>query len=121
MANLVIYGIANCDSVRKARAFLQQHQLDYQFHDFKKVGIARSDLQKWLQLCSSSELINQKSRTWRTLSNEEQDLLKQVPLSDEALNLLQAQPTLLKRPLLIQQDRLLLGFNEAEYLQLVKT
>ena len=106
-----LYGIANCDSVRKTRRWLEEHGIAYQFHDFKKHGIAPQQAQLWLQQAGWESLMNRKGLTWRGLSEEQK---KSVSNNASALPLLLENPSLIKRPLLEQDGRLLhIGFDQA--------
>lgn len=90
---LTLFGIANCDTVKKAQRWLTQHAIDYRMHDYRRDGLERTLLQKWLTQVDWSDLLNQRSRTWRELDDaQKQDLSK-----DKAMLLMLAHPTLIKR------------------------
>lgn len=114
-----LFGISNCDTVRKARNYLDAQQCDYQFIDFRKDGLQIAHLQKWLERSSLSEIVNKRSTSWRALQEQEKTLLSSNEATPAALQLLISQPTLIKRPVLQTADKLLFGFNQAEYQQLV--
>jgi arsenate reductase (glutaredoxin) len=90
-----VYGIANCDTVKKARQWLDANQLPHQFHDFKKLGIPQEELQTWLSACGWETLLNRRGTTWRQL-----DAAAQAAVTDaaSAAALMQAQPSVIKRP-----------------------
>ncbi len=110
----VLYGIKNCDTVKKARAWLDTHQVDYRFHDFRGDGINEGDVQTWLHILGVDNLINKRSTTWKQLSEQE----KQLALSGEATRLILTHPTLIKRPLLDTGKSLHSGFKGTDYAQI---
>jgi arsenate reductase len=108
-----LYGIANCSTVKKARDWLKQHGAEYQFHDFKKQGLEPELAQRWLQQTGWENLINRKGLTWRGLSAEQKQVIRD---NTSALQLLLEKTSLLKRPLLEQDDKLLhIGFDDVSY------
>lgn len=111
-----LYGIPNCDTVKKARAWLASHAIDVEFHDFKKHGITPELAQRWLQQSSWEQLINRKGTTWRGLPEEQ----KMTITSDAAAQQLMLEETsVIKRPLLEQDGKLLhIGFDDAAYSKL---
>jgi len=111
---LVLYGISNCDQVRRARRWLDQSGLPYLFHDFKRDGLAKSDLERWLRAADWESLLNRQSTTWRGLKEAQRPLTR---LS--AVNAMLLHPTLIKRPVLERGPTLLIGFSEAAYARLV--
>jgi arsenate reductase (glutaredoxin) len=112
--NTVLYGIKNCDTVKKARNFLQQQGVDYQFHDFREQGISADLIHTWLQQLSAEQLINKRSTTWKQLSSEQQAQINQGDIIDVCL----AHPTLIKRPVLAHNNTISVGFNDQHYLAL---
>ena len=90
-----MYGIANCDTVKKARQWLDAHQLPHQFHDFKKLGLPQEELQAWLASCGWETLLNRRGTTWRQLDAATQAT---VTNAASAAALMQAQPSVIKRP-----------------------
>lgn len=90
-----VYGIANCDTVRKARAWLDGHGIAYRFHDFKKAGVPRDRLGAWSGSVGWDKLVNRQGTTWRKL-----DAARQQAVRDEASarELMLAQPSVIKRP-----------------------
>ncbi|HJU49436.1 MAG TPA: ArsC family reductase [Pseudogulbenkiania sp.] len=107
-----LYGIPNCDTVKKARQWLAQHQIDYVFHDFKKQGIAEARLQHWIEAVGLGKIINRQGTTWRKLSDADKALADDAV---SAIGLIQANPSLIKRPVLERGDRVELGFKEDLY------
>ncbi|MGQ4275706.1 arsenate reductase [Pseudidiomarina sp. E22-M8] len=110
---ITVFGIPNCDTVRKARRFLDDHAIDYDFHDVREQPLPLETLQTWLQQVGRNTLINKRSTSWRELSDEEKQLLDDVI----AVQLLQRFPTLMKRPVLQQHEQLLVGFKAADWQQ----
>ena len=113
-----LYGIANCDTVRKARDWLAQHQIIYTFHDFKKTGVSVAQLAAWAEQVGWEKLLNQQSTTWRRLDDATKAGINSPAT---AFALMVAQPSCIKRPILSCPDQLLVGFNEAEYAVLLTT
>ena len=108
-----LYGIANCNTVKKARAWLDQYCAEYQFHDFKKLGLEPELARCWLQQLGWESLINRKGLTWRGLSAEQKQVVKD---NNSALPLLLEKTSVIKRPLLEQDGKLLhIGFDDASY------
>lgn len=109
---LKIYGIKNCNSMKKAFDLLNELGIAYEFHDYKKQGIDTDTVKTWLDALGQDVVLNKKGTTWRKLSEEEQ----QAALADEA-NLIQALTThtsLIKRPIIQHAQGFLAGFNEAD-------
>ena len=107
---ITVYGISNCDTVKKARAWLAQQHLDYQFHDFKKQGVPVVRLAQWEQALGWTALLNRRGTTWRKLDAATQTTACDV---DSALALMLAQPSLIKRPVVEWGDRITVGFDAA--------
>jgi len=115
---LKLYGIPNCNSVKKARTWLAEHDIEFDFHNFKKHGLSPETAQNWLQQRDWSELINRKGTTWRKLSDEEK---QQVSGNSSALTLMLEKTSIIKRPLLEQDGKLLsVGFDEILYTDIFK-
>lgn len=110
---LKIYGIKNCNSMKKAFDLLSELGLSYEFHDYKKQGIDATTVKQWLDACGQDLILNKKGTTWRKLSETEQ----QQALSSES-NLIEALTThtsLIKRPVLQTAQGWIVGFDEASY------
>jgi arsenate reductase (glutaredoxin) len=111
-----LYGIPNCSTVKKARAWLDQHAIAYEFHDFKKLGLDAATGQQWLTQQPWEKLVNRSGMTWRNLSDTEKNAVVDAA---SALPLMQDKTSVIKRPVLVNQNQILaLGFNEADYSQL---
>jgi len=122
-----LFGIKNCDTVKKARRWLDEKQIAYQFHDFKTDGLSLEQLQEFAQHLGWQALINRSSTSWRQLSPEQQaELLllqnTETASADKAMQILLQTPTLLKRPILNMDNHWLIGFKPDTYSQqLLKT
>jgi len=97
MKKPIVYGIPNCDSVKKARVWLREQGLDYDFHDFKKKGVPEARLKHWLQACGWEMVLNRKGTTWRQLDAATQSAVTDAA-SAGALMLQQA--SVIKRPVI---------------------
>ena len=116
---ITVYGIANCDSVKKARAWLSGHAADYLFHDFKKHGVPADLLPQWLAAVGWQTLVNRQGATWRKLG----DATRQAVVDDASASaLMLAWPSVIKRPVLAWHDgSISVGFDvEAFALQLAR-
>lgn len=110
---LKIYGIKNCNSMKKAFDLLNELGLAYEFHDYKKQGIDADTVKKWLDALGQDVVLNKKGTTWRKLTEDEQ----QTALENQS-NLIHALTThssLIKRPVLQTENGYIVGYNEAEY------
>lgn len=105
-----IYGIKNCDTMKKAFSWLTEHHIPYEFHDYKKVGISEEKIQQWLTQKPWDVLINRAGTTWRKLTDEEK-----ATDNHSALLLMMAKPSIIKRPI-IEMDKIMgMGFNPDNY------
>ena len=107
-----VYGIPNCNTVKKAIDWLKQNEVEYEFHDFKKEGITKEKLQQWAKRSGWEKLVNKKGTTWRSLGPEKQ---AQIQDTESAIELMMEKPSVIKRPLIEYNGNILLGFDEAEY------
>jgi arsenate reductase len=109
---LILYGIKNCDTMKKARAWLDGHEVGYAFHDYKAAGIARAKLEGWARQLGWETLLNKAGTTFRTLPDADKEGLTE----SKAIWLMLAQPSLIKRPVLELSDgKLLVGFKPETY------
>ena len=106
-----LVGIKNCDSVKKARKWLEGHDIGYTFHDLREQGVEKNELAKWLDAVGWETLLNRRSTTWKQLSEADRSDVDR----DKALALMLTNPTLIKRPVLITAKVIRAGFKEAEY------
>lgn len=109
----VMYGIPNCDTIRKARKWLQQHAVNYRFHDYRKQGTDETQLKSWVDELGWEKLINKRGTSWRKLDEP----TKAGMNDDSAIRVMLDNPSIIKRPLLQLRDRLILGFDESVYQQ----
>jgi Spx/MgsR family transcriptional regulator len=108
-----LYAIPNCDTVKKARAWLAENDIDYQFYDYKKQGIDRLTLVRWLTQMPWTQLVNQNGQTWRKLPETERPAD-----AEDAIALMLEKPSVIRRPLIEQNGRVVaLGFSEDKYME----
>jgi arsenate reductase len=112
-----IYGIKNCDTMKKARAWLDSHGVAYDFHDYKTAGIAKDKLKQWSDALGWETLLNRAGTTFRKLPDDEKEGLNEK----KALALMLAQPSMIKRPVLEVAGKLLVGFKPDDYARDVKS
>lgn len=112
----IIYGIPNCGSVKRARTWLEERGVDYQFHDYKKEGVTKTKLTNWCKQVGWEVLVNKKGTTWRSLSEEVQ---RAVTNQSAAIALMSEQHSVIKRPV-IEKDGtvIVVGFDEEKYSEL---
>lgn len=110
---LTLYGIKNCDTVRKARRYLDEQQIDYQFHDYRTDGADAALLHSFVRTLGTETLINKRGTTWRNLSEK---VRQGVSDDDSAVSLMQAYPAVIKRPLLCANNgKMITGFSADTY------
>jgi len=109
---IVLYGIPNCDTVKKARAWLTDQGLDYRFHDFKKQGVPAQQLALWAEAAGWETLLNRKGTTWRKLDAGAQAAVQDAA-SAQALML--TQPSVIKRPVVEWGQDITVGFDAAAW------
>lgn len=106
-----LYGIRNCDTCKKARTWLETRGIAFRFHDFREDGLDRSVLEEMEHALGWELLLNRRSTTWRQLSDaDRQDLTR-----EKSLQLMLRFPTLIKRPVLIANNKILAGFTPEQY------
>ena len=111
---LRLHGIPNCDTVKRARAWLDEQRIPYRFHDFKKEGVPEAELDKWLKSLGWDVLVNRRGTTWRRLDDDTRAAVVDVP---SARAVLLANPSLIKRPV-VQWDSgrgVTAGFDAAQW------
>ncbi|MDO2424326.1 ArsC family reductase [Klebsiella pneumoniae] len=112
---LTMYGIKNCDTIKKARRWLEAHQIEYRFHDYRADGLERAQLDTFIAELGWQALLNTRGTTWRKL---DESLRNSIDNADAAAALMLEMPAIIKRPLLCAPGRpMLLGFSEARYQQ----
>jgi arsenate reductase len=110
-ATVTLYGIPNCDTIRKARAWLTDHGIDHDFHDYRKQGADRDLLQSMAHQLGWEAMLNRRGTTWRKLP----EAAKAQVDKQLALQLMQDNPAIIKRPILAHRNHLHLGFGAAQY------
>jgi len=114
---ILVFGIKNCDQVRKARKFLASHDIAYEFHDFRSDGLTDDMLDQWLTHVPWDSLLNRRGTTWRKMQESaRQAVVDQQTARDAML----AEPTLVKRPVMTVDDDVLVGFSESVYRRTLK-
>jgi len=114
---ITLYGIPNCDTVKKARTWLLENGVDFVFHDFKKQGLDRATAAAWLEQRDWEVLVNRKGTTWRNLADEQKAA---VVDSASALDLMLANTSVIKRPVLQGAGDLQVGFTPENYASVLK-
>jgi arsenate reductase len=109
--SIIIYGIKNCDTMKKARAWLDGHGVAYDFHDYKTAGIAKDKLKQWSDEVGWETLLNRAGTTFKKLPDADREGLNER----KALALMEAQPSMIKRPVLDLGGKLLVGFKVDVY------
>jgi Spx/MgsR family transcriptional regulator len=113
-----LYGIPNCNTVKKARAWLAEHNVKADFHDFKKDGVDETLLNGWLAQTPWEKLVNRAGMTWRNLDERSKAAVQDHA---SAVRLMMEKPSVIKRPVLVEDGKILsLGFDEATYQKLLK-
>ena len=108
---ITIYGIKNCDTMKKACAFLDKHKVAYDFHDYKSAGIDKAKLEAWVKKAGWETLLNRAGTTFKKLPDADKEGLNER----KALALMLAQPSMIKRPVLEVGGKLLVGFKPEIY------
>ncbi|WP_435357075.1 arsenate reductase [Emticicia sp. SJ17W-69] len=109
---LKVYGIPNCDTVKKTTVWLKSKGIAYEFHDYKKQGISKEKLAEWLTQISYETLINRKGTTFKSLSDEEK---AEISDNASAIDLMFEKTSVIKRPIVESDKILAVGFNVEEY------
>ncbi len=114
-----LYGIPNCDTVKRARVWLAEHDIAYRFHDFKKEGVSEAELDRWLASLGWEVLVNRRGTTWRKLDEAVRDSVSDAAT---ARSVLIANPSLIKRPVVAWagNDAVTAGFDEAQWASLLQ-
>lgn len=108
---MVLYGIPNCDTVRRARKWLDSHNVEYRFHDFRKNGLEVSLLKNWADRIDWKILLNRRGTTWRKLPEKTRESINR----ENAIRIMLDNPSTIKRPVLVKGKKIIVGFNEEEY------
>lgn len=111
---IILYGIKNCDTVKKARAWLDENSINYRFHDFRVDGTDIDTIGDWLNTLGTETLVNKRGTTWRGLDAGLQALIGTSRTAD----ILNEHPALMKRPVLVKDADVYCGFSAAQYQQI---
>ena len=111
-----MYGIKNCDTIKKARKWLETENIDYTFHDYKKDGVDEGLFKVWLSELGWESVLNRRGTTWRKLPDEQKDNMNEA----SALEAMLDNPSIIKRPLLAHNGKNVLGFKADEYASIFK-
>lgn len=111
---MVVYGIPNCSTVKKARTWLEDHGVSYTFHDYKKAGISTEKLASWMAVHPWSVLVNRAGTTFRKLTDEEK---ARINSPEAAQTLMMAQPSVIKRPIVEWNGQIVVGFDPETFAQ----
>jgi arsenate reductase len=112
---ITIYGISNCDTMKKARKWLESHAIAYEFHDYKKLGVPERKLRNWVKHAGWETVLNKRGTTWRKLDEKTKNNIDQ----ESAIKVMLDNPSIIKRPVLESGKVLIIGFKESEYQRLV--
>jgi len=108
---MIVYGIKNCNTVKSAIAWLKEHNVEFEFHDYKTKGITDVKLRSWSKQVGWESLVNKKGTTWRQL---EEAVQKRITNEPAAINLMREKTSVIKRPLIERDGKVMaLGFDEA--------
>lgn len=113
---ITLYGIPNCDSMKKARKWLTTHAVPYDFHDYKKLGVDEKLLRIWISNVGWEVLLNRRGMMWRKLTQAQRDNMDE----ENAITVMLSTPSIIKRPVLVKDDLIMVGFNETKYEELVQ-
>lgn len=113
---LTVYGIPNCDTMKKARKWLADNKIEYEFHDYKKQGVNKKTLLDWEKKVGWEILLNRRGMMWRKLTDDQKANIDKA----SAIEIMLEIPSIIKRPVLVTGDgEILVGFNEEQYQQLL--
>ena len=110
----IIYGIPNCDTMKKARKWLDSHDIEYTFHDYKKLGVPEKELKKWCKQLGWETVLNKRGTTWCKLD----DAVKDSVDEKAAIQIMLDNPSIIKRPLLDVDGQYTAGFSDKVYAEL---
>jgi arsenate reductase len=105
---MIVYGIKNCDTVKKALNWLRDNNIDFEFHDFKKQGIQQDKLKQWADINGWESFFNKKGTTWKKLDSETQS---ETVNEQAAFKLMEEKTSVIKRPVIEKDDVLIFGFD----------
>ena len=111
---ITLFGIKNCDTIKKASNWLTEQGIDFQFHDYRSDGLDEVQLQQWCDELGWEQVLNRRGTTWRKLPEDVKNAINEA----SAIQLMLKQPAMIKRPLLDTGDKRVLGFKATDYQQL---
>jgi arsenate reductase (glutaredoxin) len=117
MTTITLYGIPNCDTTKKAMAWMKKNKIDFSFHDYKQEGISKQKLEAWCNKLGWENIFNKRSTTWRDLPESEQ---KKAVNQSAAIKLMMENNSIIKRPVIEFEDKLIVGFTETEFTKQLK-
>jgi arsenate reductase (glutaredoxin) len=109
---MTVYGITNCNTVKKALDWLKANKIDYEFHDFKKLGVSDEKLQEWDRKAGYEKFLNKQGLTWKQLDPQ---LKESIKTADDALKLLRQKTSMIRRPVIEDDGFLFFGFDQEVY------
>jgi len=113
---IMVYGIKNCDTMKKTFQWLDKHKVTYEFHDYKKLGVDKTVLSAACEELGWDKLLNRRGTTWRKLP----DKLKENIDEKSAFEIMLKQPSIIKRPLITHKNQMVVGFEDQQLRQLLK-
>lgn len=117
MKSITIYGIPNCDTTKKAITWLQKNNIDFSFHDYKLQGISKERLDNWCNKQGWELIFNKRSTIWRELPEAEQQKVTGQPA---AIKIMLENNSIIKRPVIEHNNKIIVGFKEADYKKLLQ-
>ena len=111
---VILYGISNCDTIRKAKTWLAGNSIEFTFHDFRKQGLDRQLLQTMIGALGWQAMLNRRGTTWRSLPDEVKEHIDQLSATDVMME----NPAIIKRPILANKQQFHLGFSDQQYQEL---
>ena len=112
---ITLYGIPNCDTMKKARKWLDEHGIEYHFHNYKKDGAPEKKLRQWVKQLGWETLLNRRGTTWRKLDESLKNSIDEAA----AVQIMLDNPSIIKRPVLVDGKQLQVGFNPSDYASLL--
>ena len=113
-AQMIVYGIPNCDTTQKAIAWLKKQEINFVFHNYREAGITAAKLNEWSRMAGWEKILNKKSTTWRSLTPGQQAT---VTSQKAAVEIMLTHHSIIKRPVIEYNNKIIAGYNEALYVQ----
>jgi Spx/MgsR family transcriptional regulator len=111
-----LFGISNCDTIKKAKKWMTKNEIEYEFHDYKKEGVPEKELKSWIKQVGWEVLLNKRGTTWRKLDDSTKDSVDEK----SAIQIMLENPSIIKRPVLDVNNTITVGFSEKIYSDLLK-